>query len=128
MSLIGKDGKESKDGKEGKDGKDDSSRLAGMEAIGLPAAFDRSILPVKRQYVRVEYLPSKDVAADVLEKSNRYWGAALDYGLVDSVTRTADGATHLVLAVRDEDEAKALLAQDPGAQAGIRTATNKIRL
>ncbi|MFN3583126.1 hypothetical protein [Phenylobacterium sp.] len=118
MSLIGKDGKESKDGKEGKEGKDDCGRLAAMDALGIPAGpFDPRAQGIGRKFVRVELSPSRAADPGVIEASNVYWEAVQAYGLLDSVTRTADGATHLVLSVRDEDEAAKLVAQDPGARA-----------
>lgn len=118
MSLIGKDGKESKDGKDGKDGKDDCGRLAAMDALGIPAGpFDPRAQGIGRKFVRVELSASGGADPAAIEASNAYWEAVQAYGLLDSVTRTAEGATHLVLSVRDEDEAAKLVAQDPGAQA-----------
>ncbi|RYC15242.1 hypothetical protein [Ciceribacter ferrooxidans] len=120
MSILSSEGKEG--GSDGKEGKDDAARLAGIEAISLPMErFGKGRTDFKRHFFRVDLKQKPDASADLLRKSDEYWQAASDYGLVDSVTRLPDGSVHFVLSLKDEGEIKDLVAADPGVEAGAFT-------
>ena len=80
--------------------------------------FGRGKPDFKRHFFRVDLKQNPDASAELLRKSDEYWQAASDYGLLDSVTRLPDGSVHLVLSLKEEGEIKDLVAGDPGVEAG----------